>query len=218
MPRGQAHRACDPGDACTSTAAGYRVNLKIITGGQTGVDRGALIAALDNGWNVGGYMPLDGRDELGAIPLIFAAHLTKCDRPGFAARTEANVAIAHALLIIVPDAEDPKSTPGTKKTLELAAARRLPRMVVAPTTEAVDITRWIRTLSRGGLQLTFDRRSGFDAKPLPEIDGDELRLMVAGPRESKWPVGRIETAGLLRRVKIELAKPPDVSRMGRAAQ
>jgi len=34
------------------------------------------------------------------------------------------------------------------------------------------------------------------------------RLLVAGPRESKWPGARVETAALLRRVAMALAEIP----------
>ena len=37
--------------------------ITITHGGQTGVDRGAHEAAIDNGWRVAGYMPRDQRDE-----------------------------------------------------------------------------------------------------------------------------------------------------------
>lgn len=179
--------------------------ITIVHGGQTGVDRGAHVAAIDNGWLVAGFMPRGARDEFGKIPADVARSLREHESQNYAARTEANVADAHALLVIVPDAEDPRCTPGTKKTLEIAAARRLPRLIVDPRSNAAatDVVRWIRMLSRGGAQLTLDRRGEFGIRELPSVD-ENLRLLVAGPRESKWSGARVETAGLLRRVGLDL--------------
>ncbi|HSX21410.1 MAG TPA: putative molybdenum carrier protein, partial [Gaiellaceae bacterium] len=65
--------------------------ITIVHGGQTGVDRGAHEAAIDNGWRVAGYMPRDGRDELGPIPPDVARFLVAHEKAGYGARTEANV-------------------------------------------------------------------------------------------------------------------------------
>jgi hypothetical protein len=42
----------------------------------------------------------------------------------------------------------------------------------------------------------------------PPLDPVPTRLLVAGPRESKWHGARVETAGLLRRVALALAEIP----------
>ena len=42
--------------------------LKIVSGGQTGVDRGALQAAMDLGLDWGGWAPKGWRSEDGTIP------------------------------------------------------------------------------------------------------------------------------------------------------
>ncbi|MBO7684653.1 MAG: hypothetical protein J6T51_08020 [Kiritimatiellae bacterium] len=42
--------------------------LKIVSGGQTGVDRGALQAAMDLGLPWGGWAPKGWRAENGTIP------------------------------------------------------------------------------------------------------------------------------------------------------
>lgn len=177
--------------------------IKILQGGQTGVDRGAWRAAIDNGWAVGGWMPSNCRDELGQIPQEVTQHMMPLHMGGLSARTQANVTEAAALLIVVPDAQDPKATPGTKLTLELAAARGLPRLIADPSTPAIEVARWIRGLLRGGIQLVLDQRHDLGFRARPQLDG-ALLLMVAGPRESKWPGAQVETAGLLRRVELEL--------------
>lgn len=175
--------------------------LTIIHGGQTGTDRGAHEAALDNGWLVAGYMPRDGHDELGRIPPDVARFLTPHEKTSYAARTEANVRTASALLVVVRDADDPRATPGTAKTIDLCAARKLRRMIVDPRIDAARVARWIWSdlLMMQTMRLPFD---GIQLDPVP------TRLLVAGPRESKWSGARVETAAMLRRVALALAEIP----------
>lgn len=184
--------------------------ITIVHGGQTGVDRGGHEAALDNGWRVAGYMPRDGRDELGKIPDAVARFLTPHEKTNYVARTEANVQMANAALIIVHNADDPRVTPGTAKTIDLAAGRHMRRLIVDPTFDAERIARWIWS------DLLMMMRT----LPLPLLGGEALdpvptRLLVAGPRESKWSGARAETAGLLRRVArslAEIAQAPGLKR------
>jgi hypothetical protein len=172
--------------------------LTIIHGGQTGVDRGAHEAAIDNGWLMGGYMPRDQRDELGQIPRDVARFLTPHEKTSYAARTEANVRAANAALIVVRDTDDPRATPGTATTIDLAAEHYLRRMIVAPTDDAARIAHWIwNSLLKVQLPLPLDT-----CDPIP------AKLLVAGPRESKWRGARVETAALLRRVALALAEIP----------
>jgi hypothetical protein len=179
--------------------------ITVVHGGQTGVDRGAHEAALDNGWSVAGFMPRDGRDELGKIPEAVARFLVAHEKTSYAARTEANVRTATAALFVVRDANDPRETPGTAKTLELATERRLRRLIVDPTDDPATIARWIWS------DLLMMR-----TLPLPllghPLDPAPTRLLVAGPRESKWQGARVQTAALLRRVSLALAeigRPPE---------
>lgn len=181
--------------------------ITLVHGGQTGTDRGAHEAAIDNGWSVTGYMPRDGRDELGKIPEEVARYLMAHDKVNYAARTAANVRMATAALFVVRAADDPRETPGTTMTLKLASERRLVYRVVDPRVDPTAIARWIwadlllmtRTLTLPFLEQPLD--------PVP------ARLLVAGPRESKWPGARVQTADLLRRVGgalTEIGRPTDL--------
>lgn len=186
---------------CTNSS----IAITIIHGGQSGVDRGAHEAALDNGWHVAGYMPRDGRDEFGPIPLDVARYLTRHEKTSYAARTEANVNTSHAVLVMVRDADDPRATPGTTKTIDLAARRHLRRMIVDPTIDAVQVARWIwrdLLMLRTTLLLPLD---GIERDParMPTT-----RLLVAGPRESKWSSASAQTAALLRQIAVALAEIP----------
>jgi len=89
------------------------MHIKIISGGQTGVDRGALDAALDLGVPCGGWCPEDRMAEDGRIPdkypLIILAE------SGYRKRTKQNVRDSDATVIIYFDYIYPKG--GTELTL-----------------------------------------------------------------------------------------------------
>jgi len=177
------------------------VKLTIVHGGQTGVDRGAHEAAIANGWRVTGFMPSDRRDERGPIPDDVAKFLAPHDKKGYAARTEANVRTSTAALIIVSDVNDAVATPGTAKTIELADQYRIRRRIVDPRGDAARIVRWLLDdLHKPETQLSF----GIGERPVPEAR--ETRLLVAGPRESKWPEARAEAKALLARVALALVE------------
>ena len=73
--------------------------ITIWSGGQTGVDRGALDAALALGAPYGGYCPINRLSEDGRIPDIY--QLTEKGE-GYLERTRANVSESDATLIISP--------------------------------------------------------------------------------------------------------------------
>jgi hypothetical protein len=71
--------------------------LKIVSGGQTGVDRAALDVAMELGFPVRGWCPLGRLAEDGKIP---DSYPLQEHQGGYAARTRANVASADATLIL----------------------------------------------------------------------------------------------------------------------
>jgi hypothetical protein len=71
---------------------------KIISGGQTGADRGALEAALALGIPHGGWCPRGRLAEDGRIPRRY--RLTETDSPDYPFRTECNVLDSDATLIV----------------------------------------------------------------------------------------------------------------------
>jgi hypothetical protein len=138
--------------------------LRVISGGQTGVDRAALDAALETGLDVGGWCPRGRLAEDGTIPGIYPLRET----PGrdTAERTRANVAEADATLILVPGPDPAAWGGGT--CLTRRCARRL------------------------GKPLRVAVLGGDDAAAVAGVR-DWLRasgavtLNVAGPRESIAP-------------------------------
>ena len=75
--------------------------LRIITGGQTGVDRAALDAAMRYGVACGGYCPRDYWAEDGKISTHYPLVALEDDDPE--ARTRANVGEADGLCIVSPE-------------------------------------------------------------------------------------------------------------------
>jgi hypothetical protein len=87
---------------------------KIISGGQTGVDRAALDVALELGLEFGGWCPKGRRAEDGPIPVRYP--LKETDSEQYPPRTTMNVQQADGTLIVTRGKPDR----GTGLTLQLA--------------------------------------------------------------------------------------------------
>lgn len=150
---------------------------KIISGGQTGVDRGALDFALEHGLEHGGFCPQGRRAEDGVIPRIY--ELTSTRSTGYPQRTRMNVEEADATLILTPER---RPTGGTRMTAKMAHLRGTPWLAADPTREEhVDkVAQWLEKTAPGVLN-------------------------VAGPRESKFPGVQGKTTAFLRRVFARLS-------------
>ena len=118
--------------------------LKIVPGGQTGVDRGALDAALERGFACGGWCPRGRRAEDGRIPMRYP--LRELDSGKYLDRTHRNVADADGTLILSCGA----LTGGTNATAQFARKIGKPLLAIdfhgaeADTTVA-QIGEWIAT-------------------------------------------------------------------------
>ena len=77
---------------------GVRKHLRIISGGQTGVDQAALQVAIDLGLDHGGWCPRGRRCEAGQIPARF--RLCESHSSKYWVRTEQNVIDSDATLIL----------------------------------------------------------------------------------------------------------------------
>ena len=131
---------------------------KIVSGGQTGVDRGALDAALELDFDCGGWCPLGRRAEDGPIAVRYP--LTESESPRYEPRTEQNIVDSDATLIITGG----RLEGGTRLTLELALQQNKPCLVIdlRQPLEFDQIKNWLNALNISILN-------------------------IAGPRESKQP-------------------------------
>jgi len=135
--------------------------VKIVSGGQTGVDRAALDFAIRHGQEHGGWCPHDRRAEDGVIPPIY--RLRETDSVDYDERTEKNVVNSDATLIVVREAE---LSGGTALTKTCAEQHGRPVLVVC--------TRDGVSKSAAALSKLLKRHN-------------VRTLNVAGPRESQAP-------------------------------
>jgi len=98
--------------------------MKIVSGGQTGVDRGALDAAIELHLPHGGWCPRGRLAEDGRIPVRY--RLRETDSRQYHVRTRQNVLDSDATLILC---RGPLSG-GTELTLRLAEQADKPSLVV----------------------------------------------------------------------------------------
>ena len=133
---------------------------KVISGGQTGVDRAGLDSALKAGIPIGGYCPKGKRAEDGTIPEHYP--LIELESPESRYRTEKNVIESDGTLILNKGI----LSQGTKQTEDYARNYGRPCLIVQ-LEEPIDpaqVIRWIR--------------------------GQYINVLnIAGPRESKYLEG-----------------------------
>lgn len=128
---------------------------RLISGGQTGVDRGALDAALDKGWPCGGTCPEGRLDECGRIPERYP--LTEADSPRWDVRTRINVADADATLILV---QDLPLSGGTRLTARIAEEMGKPSLVMNAPWDVGAIHEWLVSVDPDVLNVAGPRESG----------------------------------------------------------
>jgi predicted Rossmann fold nucleotide-binding protein DprA/Smf involved in DNA uptake len=136
-------------------ASAGRPNLVIRSGGQTGVDRAALDAALAAGFTVRGWCPKGRLAEDGLIPQEYPLEETPTDE--YAQRTRWNVRDSDATLIV---ASGPVAG-GTACTIEVAGELGRPVRVVDPQRPADirQIAEWIDRLAVRDLNVAGPRES-----------------------------------------------------------
>lgn len=93
-----------------------RCQIKIISGGQTGVDRAALDFAIQHGFEHGGWCPRGRLAEDGTIPPVF--QLRETASAAYEERTERNVLDSDATLIVAREKELSGGTAFTKACAE----------------------------------------------------------------------------------------------------
>lgn len=160
--------------------------MKIISGGQTGVDRAALDVAIERGIDWGGWCPKGGwAEDLPDPPGLLAKypHLKETPDPHPLQRTEWNVRDGDANLILI-DTKGLSVSIGTQRAHKWAGQHGKPQLVldVNDPDAAMNARTWLRA-----------QKKRF---------GPHMVLGIGGPRESEAP-GIYERA---RRVLVELLK------------
>jgi hypothetical protein len=97
---------------------------KIVSGGQTGVDRAGVDAAIESGYPIDGYCPKGRKAEDGAIPDKYP--FIETHSAGYKLRTELNVINSDGTLII----NKGKLTGGTKATYKNAVDHNKPVLII----------------------------------------------------------------------------------------
>jgi hypothetical protein len=139
--------------------------MKVLSGGQTGVDRAALDTAIAKGIAIGGWCPKGGWAEdlpeppglLATYPQLRETPLTKPEQ-----RTQWNVRDADRLMVLV-DAAGIAVSPGSSAARDFAMRLGKPHIVVDLDTSGA-VARARAFLGEGGSSLC-----------------------IAGPRESEAP-------------------------------
>lgn len=145
---------------------------RIISGGQTGVDRAALDFAIERRYEYGGYCPKGRRAEDGAIPLHY--NLTETKSADYADRTEKNVDAADGTLIL----HRGELSSGTQFTAELCHLKEKPLFMI-------------------DLDNPAGRPDAFRAW----LKKSQIKtLNIAGPRESQRPGISAQAAEILRQL------------------
>lgn len=136
---------------------------KVISGGQTGADQGALRAAKRYGIPTGGTAPKDFRTEVGCVEELHSLYgLQASNDSDYLTRTEENVKNSSATLILSTSAD----SIGTAATIRCCRKYHKPYMVLSPELfHAHEVLNFIRN--------NFNHRPGV--------------LNVAGNRESVSP-------------------------------
>jgi hypothetical protein len=144
--------------------------MKLLSGGQSGVDRAMLDVALERGIPYGGWCPKGGwAEDYPEPPGLLARYplLQETPLPDPAQRTEWNMRDADACMIVV-DAKGVAISPGTALAEDLAHSNRKPLLVAILGESTAEHARlWLRVQKAR--------------------HGDGLKLAIGGPRESEAP-------------------------------
>ena len=156
---------------------GFEHVTRVVSGGQTGVDRAALDAAIFHGIEHGGWCPLDRRSESGRIPDAY--RLIETDSSRYNVRTEKNVLDSDGTLVLYRES----LSRGTELTWKLARKHGRPLL-------AIDIASWAKWDTDTVAEHIEQIRTWI-------VGENVTALNVAGPRESSCPGISIDATQLM---------------------
>ena len=140
---------------------------QVVSGGQTGVDRAGLDAAIFHGIPHGGWCPAGRRSEDGRIPDEY--QLRESDSRNYAVRTRQNVTDSDGTLILFEDS----MSRGTELTSKIARQLKRPLLCV----DIIELPDW------------SDDQFEDEVKKVSVwiTEQNVCVLNIAGPRESTSP-------------------------------
>lgn len=152
---------------------------KLISGRQTGVDRGALDVALENNFPCSGWCPKGRKAEDGPLPPRYP--LKETESSDYRVRTELNVKEADGTLVLTRR----KPTGGTALTVKVADKHKKPCLVL-------------------DLEQENHKMPGIIQD---WVEKNHISILnVAGPRESKVPGIYSMTRMVVEKVLLEFTK------------
>jgi len=155
-----------------------KIDLTIISGGQTGVDRAALDAAIALGYQYTGWLPKGRLAEDGPLPDSYVG-MKEMPTKNYVRRTEQNVIDSDFTILICHG----KPEGGTKRTVDFCVKHGKPHYI---------------------FDLDLDRSQQLDAV-WDFIDVTPgTRANFAGPRASKCPTVYDEAKDVIERIVLNL--------------
>jgi hypothetical protein len=145
----------------------------LISGGQTGADRGGLDAAIEAGIPHSGWCPKDRRSEDGVIPDKYI--LKETASSGYVKRTELNILTSDCTVVFTMG----KVGPGSGKTLSFAKSVGKPALLVDISHLGVDesanaVVGWLQGLGKDALTVNV---AGNRESHAQGIQGNVARIM-----------------------------------------
>jgi len=148
---------------------------RIVSGGQTGVDRAALDAAIELGIEHGGWCPQGRIAEDGVISADY--RLWEADSPEYPVRTERNIVDSDGTLILFRE----RLFGGTELTRRLAVKCEKPHFLVdlAGDIDLAAVRQWLAMNKIHVLNVAGPRESNYPG--IGQAARDVIRLLLSDP-------------------------------------
>jgi hypothetical protein len=153
----------------------HAVVQRIVSGGQTGVDRGALDAAIELGIEHGGWCPQGRIAEDGVISADY--RLREAESPEYPVRTERNIVDSDGTLIFFRE----RLFGGTELTRRLAVKCGKPHFLVdlSGKVDHAAIRQWLTVNKIRVLNVAGPRESNYPG--IGQAAREAIRLLLSDP-------------------------------------